>query len=273
MSTNHEKTPASTNTDNESDMAIRVVNLHKSFGNLSVLKGINFTVRKGEMVCIIGASGSGKSTLLRCINFLEIPNSGRIYLHGELMGFVEKSGGQLIKARNETICRMRESIGFVFQLFNLWPHRTVLGNILEAPMTVKKMSRRQAEALGFEMLCKVGLEDKRDEYPSSLSGGQQQRVAIARALAMQPSILLFDEPTSALDPELVGEVIAVLKKLAEEGHTMLMATHEMGFARDTADHVIFIDEGEIEEEGSPGTLFTAPQSARTREFLERILSK
>ncbi len=251
--------------------AIRVVDLHKSFGALEVLKGISFEVAHGEVVCLIGVSGSGKSTLLRCINFLETPNAGRIYIDGKLIGMQENPDGGLAPADPQTLAAQRAQIGFVFQLFNLWPHRTVLGNVIDALMVVKKLPRLQAREIGMASLSKVGLSDKWNEYPTTLSGGQQQRVAIARSLAMQPRILLFDEPTSSLDPELVGEVISVMKQLAEEGHTMVVATHEMGFARDTANQVIFIDNGVIEEAAAPSLLFTAPEKERTRAFLNRAL--
>jgi len=251
--------------------AIRVVDVHKSFGALEVLKGISFEVAHGEVVCLIGVSGSGKSTLLRCINFLETPNAGHVYIDGALIGMQETADGRLVAADPKTLAAQRSQIGFVFQLFNLWPHRTVLGNVIDALLTVKKLPRAQARKVGMESLSKVGLADKWDEYPSTLSGGQQQRVAIARSLAMQPRILLFDEPTSSLDPELVGEVITVMKQLAKEGHTMVVATHEMGFARDTANRVIFIDNGAIEEEAEPSILFTSPKRERTRTFLNRAL--
>jgi len=255
----------------DAQYAVQVADVHKSFGTLEVLKGVSVNVRRGSVVCLIGASGSGKSTLLRCINLMEQPDSGRIHGNGQLVGFREMADGRLRKLDNASIYAMRQQIGFVFQLFYLWPNKTVLGNVIEAPLVVKKMPRREAEALGLEMLGKVGLTDKRDDYPATLSGGEQQRAAIARTLAMKPSVLLFDEPTSALDPELIGEVIDVMKRLAAEGNTMLVATHEMGFAREAADWMIFLDDGAIVEAGPPQQFFEAPQHKRTRAFLDRIL--
>jgi len=250
---------------------IRIRDLHKRFGALEVLKGVSLEVARGQVVSIIGASGSGKSTLLRCINFLEEPTSGRVYLNGELMGFREAADGSLVRAEPRTIDRMRGEVGMVFQQFNLWPHMTVLGNVIEAPVQVRGLRRAQAVAEAEALLAKVGLSEKRDEYPHRLSGGQQQRVAIARALAMRPLVMLFDEATSALDPELIGEVLAVMRQLASEGMTMLIVTHEMGFAREVSDRVVFIDRGLIEEEGPPDVIFTSPRSSRTKEFLRRIL--
>ncbi|SMB86710.1 amino acid ABC transporter ATP-binding protein, PAAT family [Desulfonispora thiosulfatigenes DSM 11270] len=239
---------------------IKVKDVRKSFGKLEVLKGINFNVASGEVVVIIGPSGSGKSTLLRCLNNLEVINDGKIFIMD-----------QMISTKQKEIYKMRENIGMVFQRFNLFPHKTVLENIMEAPMLVKKISKNNAENLALQLLKKVGLEDKRSVYPSHLSGGQQQRVAIARALAMQPKIMLFDEPTSALDPELVGEVLAVMKDLAKEGMTMVVVTHEMGFAREMADRVVFMDDGKILAEGSPKEVFSNPDQPRLREFLNKIL--
>jgi ABC-type histidine transport system ATPase subunit len=250
---------------------IRVEDLHKSFGDLEVLKGISLEVDKGDVVCIIGASGSGKSTFLRCVNFLEEPTKGRIYIEGILMGFRELPDGRLVKDSHANINRMRADIGMVFQLFNLWPHKTVLGNVIEAPMIVRGKSRDEAVVDAEELLDKVGILEKRDEYPSRLSGGQQQRVAIARALAMNPKIMMFDEATSALDPELVGEVLEVMRNLAAEGMTMLVVTHEMGFAREVADRVIFLDNGQIEEDTTPEQIFSHPKSERTRQFLRKVL--
>jgi ABC-type histidine transport system ATPase subunit len=250
---------------------VRVVDLCKRFGALEVLKGISLTVERGQVVSVIGASGSGKSTLLRCINLLEEPTAGRVYLSGELMGFREGPDGRLTRADQPTINRMRTEVGMVFQQFNLWPHMTVLGNVIEAPIRVRGIRRAEAVAQADALLAKVGLSDKRDEHPHRLSGGQQQRVAIARALAMRPLVMLFDEATSALDPELIGEVLAVMRQLADDGMTMLIVTHEMGFAREVSDRVVFIDQGRIEEEGAPEVIFSSPRSPRTREFLRRVL--
>ena len=253
------------------DTIIRVEKLHKYFGDLHVLRGVDIDVRKGEVICIIGASGSGKSTFLRCLNFLEEPSSGRIYIDNELLGFREAVNDKLRRAPESQINRQRAEIGMVFQQFNLWPHKNTLQNVIEAPMMVRGMSRPEAEERGVELLEKVGLTDKIKEYPARLSGGQQQRVAIARALAMRPKIMLFDEATSALDPELIGEVLDVMRQLAREGMTMMAVTHEMGFARDVADRVLFIDEGVIEEEGSAEQMFTSPRSERAKQFLSRVL--
>ena len=253
------------------DAIIHVENLHKYFGDLHVLRGVDIDVRKGEVICIIGASGSGKSTFLRCLNFLEEPSSGRIYIDGELLGFREAASEKLRRAPESQINRQRAEIGMVFQQFNLWPHKNALQNVIEAPMLVRRMSRPEAEERGVELLEKVGLEDKIKEFPARLSGGQQQRVAIARALAMRPKIMLFDEATSALDPELIGEVLDVMRQLAREGMTMIAVTHEMGFARDVADRVLFIDEGVVAEEGSPENIFTSPSNERTKQFLSRVL--
>lgn len=250
---------------------IRVEDLHKRFGPLHVLKGINLEVDKGQVICVIGASGSGKTTLLRCLNFLEVPTSGRIYIEGELLGFREGPNGQLIRSSEKIINRQRAEIGMVFQQFNLWPHKNVLENVIEAPMLVRRLSRREAEERANALLVKVGLADKIEEYPARLSGGQQQRVAIARALAMQPKIMLFDEATSALDPELIGEVLDVMRQLAREGMTMIAVTHEMGFAREVADWVVFIHDGIIEEEGTAQEVFMSPKNERTRQFLARVL--
>jgi polar amino acid transport system ATP-binding protein len=254
-----------------SDAIIHVDKLHKYFGNLHVLRGVDIDVMKGEVICIIGASGSGKSTFLRCLNFLEEPSSGRIYVDGELLGFREVENKQLHRAPESQINRQRAEIGMVFQQFNLWPHKNALENVIEAPMLVRKISRPEAEERGVELLGEVGLADKIKEYPARLSGGQQQRVAIARALAMRPKIMLFDEATSALDPELIGEVLDVMRQLAREGMTMMAVTHEMGFAREVADRVLFINEGVIEEEGSAEQIFSSPRSERTRQFLSRVL--
>ena len=249
---------------------IKVENVSKSFGSLKVLKDINLQISPGEVVVVIGPSGSGKSTVLRCMNFLETIEKGKIYIDGKLLGFKEVNG-KLTKAPAKEIYKMRENIGMVFQRFNLFPHKTVLENIIEAPVLVKKINKQDAIQRAMGLLDKVGLEEKANAYPSQLSGGQQQRVAIARALAMEPKIMLFDEPTSALDPELVGEVLAVMKDLAKEGMTMVVVTHEMGFAKEVADRVLFMDDGKIVEDGPPSQIFTNPQHPRTREFLAKIL--
>lgn len=239
---------------------IEVKNLEKSFGKNHVLRGINETINEGEVVCIIGPSGSGKSTFLRCLNLLEQPTSGEVILDGEK-----------INAPNRDIDKIREKLGMVFQNFNLFPHMSVLDNITMAPIKVKGQARGEAEAEARRLLDVVGLLDKAEAYPSSLSGGQKQRVAIARALAMKPEIMLFDEPTSALDPEMVGEVLAVMKQLAEDGMTMVIVTHEMGFAREVADRVLFIDGGVILEQGTPEEIFGNPQNERTQTFLSMVL--
>ncbi len=245
---------------------VRVRNLHKCFGRLHVLRDISFEVFPREVVCIIGRSGSGKSTLLRCINFLEEPTAGEIEVN-----HIAVSAGERGPERREKIRQIRISAGMVFQSFNLFPHMSVIQNIIEAPVTVKGMERDKAIAIGEEFLAKVGLMEKRDEYPARLSGGQQQRVAIARALTMEPAVMLFDEPTSALDPELIGEVLTVMKELAEEGTTMIVVTHEMGFAREVADRVVFMDGGVIVEDSPPEVIFTRPAHENTRQFLERVL--
>lgn len=239
---------------------IEVKNLEKSFGKNHVLRGINETINEGEVVCIIGPSGSGKSTFLRCLNLLEQPTSGEVILDGEK-----------INAPDRDIDKIREKLGMVFQNFNLFPHMSVLDNITLAPIKVKGQDRSEAEAEARRLLDVVGLLDKAEAYPSSLSGGQKQRVAIARALAMKPEIMLFDEPTSALDPEMVGEVLAVMKQLAEDGMTMVIVTHEMGFAREVADRVLFIDGGVILEQGTPEEIFGNPQNERTQTFLSMVL--
>jgi ABC-type polar amino acid transport system ATPase subunit len=247
----------------ENDFIIRTVKLNKYFGDKHVLKDIDFEVRRQEVVALIGPSGSGKSTLIRCLNALEKADSGEIYIHGEKL-----NPGLSIKQ----LSPLRRELGMVFQNFNLFPHMTVLQNVIEAPLLVRKMPKDEAVALGESQLRKVGLLEKRDAYPSRLSGGQKQRVAIARALAMQPRALLFDEPTSALDPELVGEVLKVMKDLAYEGRTMVVVTHEMQFARDVSDRVVFMSEGSIVEQGDPEDIFRQPKEKRTQAFLERILS-
>ncbi len=249
---------------------VKVENVCKSFGSLQVLKNINLEVNKGEVVCIIGPSGSGKSTLLRCLNHLERITSGRVYIEGELIDEREAGKNQL-KVSQKKISELCTELGMVFQRFNLFPHMTVQQNVMEAPITVRKVPKEEAAVEAIKLLEKVGLADKRNEYPSRLSGGQQQRVAIARALAMKPKIMLFDEPTSALDPELVGEVLEVMKDLAREGMTMIVVTHEMGFAREVGNRVIFMDNGEIKEEGTPEEIFTNPKNERTRAFLQKVL--
>jgi polar amino acid transport system ATP-binding protein len=247
---------------------IRVTDLHKHFGPLHVLKGITLSVEPGEVVCIIGRSGSGKSTLLRCINFLEQPTHGRVEVD-ELVVHVDRH--HLTPEQKLIVRHIRIRTGMVFQEFNLFPHLSVIENLIEAPVIVKEMKKEDAIPLAEKYLAKVGLMHKRDEYPARLSGGQKQRVAIARALSMQPEVLLFDEPTSALDPELIGEVLDVMKELALEGKTMLVVTHEMGFANDVADRVVFMDDGQIVEEGPPAQIFTSPTDPRTRHFLDRLL--
>lgn len=239
---------------------IKVNNLHKKFGNNEVLKGIDCEINTSEVVCVIGPSGSGKSTFLRCLNMLESITSGEVIIDGENLNDPKTN-----------INMVRTEVGMVFQQFNLFPHKSVIENIMLAPEKVRKISKEEARERGLKLLEKVGLSDKADQYPSQLSGGQQQRVAIARALAMEPKLMLFDEPTSALDPELVGEVLEVMKQLAKEGMTMVVVTHEMGFAREVADRVFFMDEGIIMEEGEPKQIFTEPSSERTKEFLNKIL--
>jgi ABC-type polar amino acid transport system ATPase subunit len=244
---------------------ISVENLHKWFGMLHVLKGVSFFVKPQEVLVVIGRSGSGKSTMLRCLNFMEEPSAGKITVAGQSVTL--KPG---MHPDRRQILTLRLSMGMVFQDFNLFPHMTTLGNVIEGLVTVKKMSREAAIPIGEKYLAKVGLLEKRDVHPIRLSGGQKQRVAIARALAMEPKVMLFDEPTSALDPELIGEVLDVMKKLAQEGTTMIIVTHEMGFARDVADRVIYVDQGEIVEEGDPDQIFLHSRDARTRQFLDPI---
>jgi len=246
-------------------------NLRKAFGANEVLRGISFAIPAGIVLSVIGASGSGKSTLLRCLNFLEQPSSGEVFLDGEPMGLRLGGDGRLIKDSPANIARMRAQIGMVFQQFNLWPHMTALENVIEALRQVKRMKRTEAIELGRHFLGKVNLSDKAGAYPARLSGGQQQRVAIARALAMQPKVMLFDEATSALDPELTGEVLDVMRALAEEGMTMVVVTHEMRFARDVSDRVIFLHEGLIEEDGAPAEVFGNPASERCRRFLSSVV--
>ena len=238
---------------------IDIENLRKSFGDVEVLKGIDLTIKEKEVVVIIGPSGSGKSTLLRCMNYLEEPTSGKVSVDG------------IVLDGEANINKVREEVGMVFQRFNLFPHMTVLDNIMLAPIKVRHITKAEAEDTARKLLARVGLADKADAYPSQISGGQQQRVAIARALAMKPKVMLFDEPTSALDPEMVGEVLDVMRKLAEEGMTMVIVTHEMGFAREVGDRLLFVDDGRIIEQGDPKEVFEHPQEERTRLFLSKVL--
>jgi polar amino acid transport system ATP-binding protein len=257
-----------------SDSSVPMVDaqeVHKSFHHNEVLRGISLRVRRGEVVVLIGPSGSGKTTFLRCINHLEKINRGRILIDGQLIGYREAPDGALKEDSEANIARMRAEIGFVFQRFNLFPHLTALQNIAEAPVQVRGIAKDAAEARARELLAKVGLAAKADAYPGRLSGGQQQRVAIARALAMDPKLMLFDEATSALDPELVGEVLAVMRQLALDGMTMVVVTHEMGFAREVADRVIFMDGGVIVEQGQPQEIFSNPREERTQSFLRKVL--
>jgi polar amino acid transport system ATP-binding protein len=249
---------------------VRIEDVHKRYGDLEVLKGVNLAVQPGEVVCIIGASGSGKTTLLRCINFLETYESGRIYVDDELVGYRERDG-RLVPAREKDIARVRAETAMVFQQFNLFPHMTALANVAFGPTRVRGVAKDEANRKARELLARVGLVDKADVFPAQLSGGQQQRVAIARALAMEPKVMLFDEVTSALDPELVGEVLAVMENLAaSHGVTMIVVTHEMMFAREAADRVVFMDDGVIAEEGRPEEVIGNPRSNRLRAFLRRF---
>ncbi len=249
---------------------IIIKGLHKSFGPLKVLHDINLEVQQGQVVCLLGPSGAGKSTLLRCMNYLESPSGGAVIIDGEFVG-TKRVGNRLHEADEHDLCRARQKTGMVFQRFNLFGHLTALENVSLGPIVVKRMAAAQARARSLALLERVGLAAKRDSYPRQLSGGQQQRVAIARALAMEPRVMLFDEPTSALDPELVGEVLEVMRELAESGMTMVVVTHEIGFARDVADEVVFMDHGAIVECGAPSQLLSNPREPRTREFLARIL--
>jgi polar amino acid transport system ATP-binding protein len=250
--------------------AVTVDDLHKSFGALEVLKGISMTAYEGDVVSIIGASGSGKSTFLRCINLLELPSHGRITVSGEEVRFKPKGKGNLVPADMRQVERIRTRLGMVFQSFNLWAHMTVLQNVVEAPVHVLKTPKAEARDRAEQILNRVGLWEKRDEYPAFLSGGQQQRAAIARALAIEPSVMLFDEPTSALDPELVGEVLKVIRDLADEGRTMILVTHEMKFARDVSSNVIFLHQGLVEEQGPPKRVFFEPASERCKNFVSSV---
>ena len=252
------------------ETVLRAERVHKRFGRLEVLQGVDLQVARGEVVCVIGPSGSGKSTFLRCINHLERIDSGRIEVNGRLIGYRERSG-KLVEDSEKNIARQRAEIGIVFQRFNLFPHKTALENVIEAPIRVRGIPKGEAIAKGEGLLARVGLREKRDVYPGKLSGGQQQRVAIARALAMNPSLMLFDEATSALDPEMIGEVLAVMEELAHEGMTMIVVTHEMGFAKVAADRVAMMDDGRIIEEGPPEHFFLEPSEERTKQFLSKIL--
>ncbi|MFC7809107.1 MULTISPECIES: amino acid ABC transporter ATP-binding protein [Streptomyces] len=249
---------------------VKAEGVHKSFGPVEVLKGIDLEVRQGEVFCLIGPSGSGKSTFLRCINHLEKINAGRLYVDGELVGYRQK-GDKLYELKDSEVALKRRDIGMVFQRFNLFPHMTALENVMEAPVQVKGVSKAQARERARGLLERVGLGDKAGNYPSQLSGGQQQRVAIARALAMEPKLMLFDEPTSALDPELVGDVLDVMRDLAESGMTMVVVTHEMGFAREVGDSLVFMDDGMVVESGNPRDVLTDPQHERTKAFLSKVL--
>jgi len=250
--------------------AVAVHGLEKSFGALQVLHGVTLEAPEGSVVSVIGASGSGKSTFLRCLNLLEMPNRGDLFIAGEHIRFDRDGDGRTVGTDRRQIQRLRSKVTMVFQQFNLWPHMTALGNVIEAPVQVLGLGKREAAERGDDLLAKVGLSDKRDEYPAFLSGGQQQRVAIARALAMQPQVLLFDEPTSSLDPELVGEVLGVIRGLAEEGRTMMLVTHEMGFARDVSSEVVFLDQGVVAERGAPDKVFERPDSERCRQFVSAV---
>jgi polar amino acid transport system ATP-binding protein len=249
---------------------VKAEQVHKRFGRAEVLKGIDLAVARREVMCIVGPSGSGKSTFLRCINHLEKIDSGRLSVDGELVGYRER-GGKLYEMRESEVARQRRGIGMVFQRFNLFPHMTALENLMEAPLRVKKQEKAEVRARAQALLDRVGLGDRGDAYPSQLSGGQQQRVAIARALCMEPKLMLFDEPTSALDPELVGEVLDVMRRLAEDGMTMIVVTHEMGFAREVGDSFVFIDGGVVVESGTPREVLAHPQHERTKAFLSKVL--
>jgi polar amino acid transport system ATP-binding protein len=249
---------------------VRAQAVHKSFGRLQVLRGIDLEVAPKEVTCLIGPSGSGKSTFLRCINHLEKIDAGKLYVDGDLVGYTQR-GDKLYELPEREVCQKRAEIGMVFQHFNLFPHMTALGNVIEAPIRVKGEGRAEAAEHGRELLARVGLADKENVYPRQLSGGQQQRVAIARALAMRPKLMLFDEPTSALDPELVGEVLDAMRSLAEDGMTMVVVTHEMGFAREVGDSLVFMDAGVIVEAGKPREVLSDPQHERTKAFLSKVL--
>ncbi|HEY8869456.1 MAG TPA: amino acid ABC transporter ATP-binding protein [Candidatus Limnocylindrales bacterium] len=253
------------------DIVVQATDVNKWFGRLHVLKGLSLTVMRQEVVVIIGPSGSGKTTFIRCIDHLEKIQKGRIAVNGHLIGYRELADGKLVEDREKNIALQRREIGMVFQRFNLFPHMTAIENIIEAPIHVRGVPRDEAIRIGQALLERIGLAAKADTYPAQLSGGQQQRVAIARALAMRPALMLFDEPTSALDPEMIGEVLDVMKELAREGMTMIVVSHEMGFAREVADRVVMIDDGQVIEEGTPEHFFTDPQHLRTKSFLSKIL--
>ena len=254
----------------DTSRAIFIDSLYKNFGSLEVLKGVSLTAHEGDVISMIGSSGSGKSTFLRCINLLEMPTSGQVHIGQEHIRLTTNRRGESVPENNKQVDRIRTKLGMVFQHFNLWSHMTVLENIVEAPVHVLKKPKKECRERGMAYLEKVGIADRSHYYPAQLSGGQQQRAAIARALAMEPEVLLFDEPTSALDPELVGEVLRVMQELAQEGRTMILATHEMGFAKDVSSHVIFLHAGIIEEEGPPEHIFQNPASERCRQFLSRF---
>jgi len=249
---------------------VKAEGVHKRFGRLEVLTGVSMEVQPGQVVCMLGPSGSGKSTFLRCINHLEKIDGGRLSVDGDLVGY-RQDGDKIYELRDAEVCRERSEIGMVFQRFNLFGHMTAMENVIEAPIRVKKVKKNEAARRAKELLERVGLADKLDSYPAQLSGGQQQRVAIARALAMEPKLMLFDEPTSALDPELVGDVLDVMRQLAKDGMTMIVVTHEMGFAREAADRLVMMCDGAIIEEGSPEHFFTSPEHERTKQFLSKIL--
>jgi polar amino acid transport system ATP-binding protein len=249
---------------------VKSENVHKWFGKVEVLKGIDLEVQEREVLCIIGPSGGGKSTFLRCVNHLEKVSAGKLWVDGQLVGYQEK-GGKLHEMGDKAVAAQRRDIGMVFQRFNLFPHMTALGNVMEGPLTVKKESKAAARERAERLLARVGLADRSNMYPNQLSGGQQQRVAIARALAMEPKLMLFDEPTSALDPELVGEVLDVMKQLAEEGMTMIVVTHEIGFAREVGDQLVFMANGVVAESGPPRDVLSNPQNPRTQDFLAKVL--
>jgi polar amino acid transport system ATP-binding protein len=255
----------------ETDVVVDARDVNKFFGRLHVLKDVCIQVKRQETVVIIGPSGSGKTTFIRCVNHLEKIQSGRIFVNGHLIGYRETGSGKLVEDREKNIALQRQEIGMVFQRFNLFPHMTAIENIIEAPIHVRGVSRDEAMVMGRALLERVGLAAKENVYPNQLSGGQQQRIAIARALAMKPALLLFDEPTSALDPEMIGEVLEVMKELAREGMTMVVVSHEMGFAREVANRVIMMDEGQVIEEGSPDQIFSSPAQERTKAFLSKIL--
>jgi polar amino acid transport system ATP-binding protein len=268
MTSDTTRTTTSTSTGDGQPL-VRALNVMKSFHGNEVLKGIDLDVERGQVVCLLGPSGSGKTTFLRCINQLESIDGGRIWVDGDLVGYRD-DGGQLHHLNDKQVAAQRREIGMVFQRFNLFPHMTALENICEAPVQVRGVDKKAARERGLDLLKQVGLGDKPAAYPAQLSGGQQQRVAIARALAMDPKLMLFDEPTSALDPELVGDVLKVMRDLADQGMTMIVVTHEMGFARDVADHVVFMDGGVVVEQGSPADVIGNPQHERTRSFLKRM---